>query len=297
MVEMIQVYQGDDVILPVVTSGIQWTTSRIGTAGRLTFSTLQNTLRLGATVTFYHQNEPIFMGRIFSVSGGDGDEVKYTAYDNTYYFKNVDTYSYENQTIGDIIKYICEKISIPVGDIANTSFDLTQVEENSTYWDMILNAVNMTVMKTGEYYIFYDDFGKIKLVNNADQTVNFLLDEETCIKFDYSSDIVNSFNSVILGGTHQAIDSGNIEKWGLLSMLEDDDNPTPDKVKALLSLHNRPTRTFTAEATADLRVRAGSIFPVNIGGFKTFFIADEVTHKIDAGTMSLKIVGGGGEIT
>lgn len=293
---MIQVHQGDDVIVPVVTK-VEWTTSRVGTAGRLTFSTLQNTLRLGGTVAFYHRNEPIFLGRIFSISGGDGDEVKYIAYDNTYYFKNIDTYAYADKTIGDVIRYVCEKVNIPVGDIADTKFNLARVEENATYWDMILNAVDDTVLRTGQYYIFYDDFGKIKLVDNRDQIVNFLLDDETCIKFDYSSDIVNSFNSVILGGTHQAIDSGHIAEWGLLSMAEDDDAPDGNKVQALLSLHNRPTRTFTAEAIADIRVRAGSIFPVNIGGFKTYFIADEVTHKIDAGTMSLKIVGGGGEIT
>lgn len=302
---MIQIFQKDQIIIPTVTKSIDWTTSRVGSAGKLSFSTIdepvESPIKLGDRVAFYHEGEGVFLGRIFSITGDNGEEVKYTAYDNTYYFKNVNNFSYENQTLGETLAYICGKLNIEIGEIANTGHHLTRVEENAQYWEMILNAVDETVLTTGRYYIIYDKFGKITMKDNREQIVEFLLDKETCIKFSYGSDIVNSYNRVTMGD-HRAEDSGNIEDWGILNMYENEDAPTPDRVEALLSLYNRPTRAFNAEAIGDIRIRAGSIFPVymKVGNmnFKTYFIADEVTHKINAGThtMNLKIVGGGGYI-
>lgn len=304
-----------DILEPTITGGIEWTTAREGSAGRLAFNALAEDERadLGDTVAFYHEGAGVFVGRIFSISGSDGNEIKYTAYDQLFYLKNEDTYVYSEKTLTELLIYIAEILKMPMGDLVDTEHKLTRVEEDISYWDMILNAVDDTAVGNGEFYVLYDDFGKIRLKNNMDMRVPFLLDKDTCFNFSYGSDITDAYNSVELYYDNQATgqrdiyraeDSENIAKWGVLNYYDDAVEPDieGEKAQMILSLLNRPKRTFSAEAMGDIRMRAGAIFPVymQVGDIllNKYFIVDEVSHKFEGKNhkMNLKIVGGGGFI-
>ena len=58
-----------------------------------------------------------------------------------------------------------------------------------------------------------------------------------------------------------------------------------------VELYNRPKRSFSVSAIADLSVRAGRALYIGIGavGVKSFFIVEEATHDLLKETMSLKL--------
>ena len=136
---------------------------------------------------------------------------------------------------------------------------------------MILNALDITLVNTGNLYILDDDFGKIRLRNISKTKINLILDEESAENYLYSASIDNdTYNQIKLiqdGGDDKsrkiyiAKDSSNIQKWGLLQMLDSVSDKENGQVKAdaLLKLKNRETKEFSLKkAFGDNRIRAGA---------------------------------------
>ena len=58
------------VVSPAIVDRIEWTTERVGVAGKLTFKTIfdeNNTFEEGDVIQFKYNNTPIFKGVIFSI--------------------------------------------------------------------------------------------------------------------------------------------------------------------------------------------------------------------------------------
>ena len=76
-------------------------------------------------------------------------------------------------------------------------------------------------------------------------------------------------------------------------MVDEDMNEAQIKKRGgqMLELYNRPKRSFSVSAIADLSVRAGRALYIGIGavGVKSFFIVEEATHDLLKETMSLKL--------
>lgn len=95
--------------------------------------------------------------------------------------------------------------------------------------------------------------------------------------------------------------SGSVEfkrmtLWGILQDYEVvNENMNEAQIKKrggqMLELYNRPKRSFSVSAIADLSVRAGRALYIGIGavGVKSFFIVEEATHDLLKETMSLKL--------
>lgn len=91
-------------------------------------------------------------------------------------------------------------------------------------------------------------------------------------------------------------DSKNMTLWGILQdyeVVDEDMNEAQIKKRGgqMLELYNRPKRSFSVSAIADLSVRAGRALYIGIGavGVKSFFIVEEATHDLLKETMSLKL--------
>ena len=283
---------GTRAYLPAVEEGIEWTTERKGVPGKLTFKVLRDDnldFAEGSAVRLKQDGDAIFFGFVFRQQRTKEQIITVTAYDQLRYLKNKDTIVYENKTADQFVRMLAADYSLNVGTLENTNYVIeSRVEENTSLFDMIQNALDLTLMNTGELFVLYDDFGRLTLKHLSSMAVGspgayLMIDEETGGNFEYTSSIDEStYNKVKLTYDNEetgfrevyiAQDSGNINRWGILQYfdtLKKGENGQA-KVNTLLKLYNRKTRNLKIEnVLGDNRVRAGSMVVVrlNLGDMK-----------------------------
>lgn len=295
---------GTKAYLPAAEEGIEWSTERKGTPGKLTFKVLGDDLldfSEGSPVRLKENGDEIFFGFVFSRQQQAGRLISVTAYDQLRYLKNKDTIVYEDKTADQLIQMIAEDYMLKTGTLENTGYVIaSRVEENTSLFEMIQNALDVTLENTGNLYVLYDDFGKITLKNMSSMAVGnagtyLMLDEETGENYTYTSSIdENTFNKIKLTYDNEetgfrevyiAQDSGNINRWGVLQhfdTLSKGENGAA-KADALLKLYNNKTRSLKlTKALGDNRVRAGSfvVVSLDLGDIKVqnFMLVESCKH-------------------
>jgi hypothetical protein len=322
------IQHGDKPYIPIVEEGITWTTERKGCPGTLQFNVVKDDIidfAEGDAVSLKVDDAEIFYGFVFKKKRDKEHIISVTAYDQLRYFKNKDTYVYENKTAGELVQmiindhFVIDKEDedaepvLQVGEIEDTGFVIaTRTEPNISLFDMVQNALDITLQNKNEMYVLYDDFGKITLKNIANMQVNILIDEETGENFDYTSSIDdNTYNRVKLTYDNEdtkkrdvyiAQDSNNMNRWGILQYydtLKEGENGQA-KADALLSLYNVKTRNLSINnAFGDVRVRAGSLVPVmlNLGDTKVqnMMLVEKCKHEFKNGQHLMNLTLRGGE--
>jgi hypothetical protein len=299
-----------------VQEGITWATERKGCPGGLKFTVVKDgiiSFQEGDAVRLKVNGANVFYGFVFKKNRDRGNTIEVTAYDQLRYLKNKDTYVYENKTASELIKMIASDFRLQTGALDDTSFKIaSRVEENTSLFDMIQNALDLTLQSKKTMYVLFDDFGKLTLRNIANMRLNLLIDEETGENFDYTSSIDDqTYNKVKL--TYDNEDTGkrevyiaqhgaNINQWGVLqhfSTLQKGENGQA-KAEALLSLYNSKTRNLSIKnAIGDVRVRAGSMVVVmlNLGDInvKTFMLVEKCKHEFKENQHMMTLTLRGGE--
>ncbi len=309
------IQNGDKVYQPAISGDITWKTERKSFPGELNFNIIRDdTIKIteGNAVRLKKDGHNIFFGFIFSQKRDKDQIISVTAYDQLRYFKNKDTYVYENKTAGELVKMLANDFRMQTGTIENTGFKIaSRVEENTTLFDMIQNAIDLTVQNCKELYVLYDDFGKIALKNIASMVLDCLIDEETAENFDYKSTIdEETYNQIKLTRENEktgkrdiyiAKDSSKISEWGVLQYfdtLKEGENGQA-KVNALLQLYNKKQKNLSVKnMLGDVRVRAGCMIPVklNLGDVQLLklMLVEKCTHtfKESEHYMDLTLKGG-----
>lgn len=310
------IQHGDKVFIPVVQEGITWTTERKGCPGELKFKVVKDdviSFTEGDAVRLKVNGQNVFYGFIFKKQRDKEQIISVTAYDQLRYLKNKDTIVYENKTAGELIQMIAKDYMMQTGTIEDTGFKIkSRVEENTSLFDMIQNALDMTLENQKYMYVMYDDFGKIALKGLDNMRLNLLIDEETGENFDYTSSIdSNTYNKVKLTydnektGTREvyvAQDSENMNAWGVLQhfdTLQKGENGQA-KADALLSLYNKKTRNLSIKnAFGDVRVRAGSMVVVimDLGDMKlkNLMLVEKCKHEFKESQHLMTLTLRGGE--
>ncbi len=312
--------RGTKAYLPAIEEGIEWTTERKDTAGKLTFKVLRDDVldfSEGSVVRMKADGDKVFFGFVFKQQRDREQIITVTAYDQLRYLKNKDTIVYENKTADQFLKMIAADYALNTGVLESTGYVIeSRVEENTSLFEMVQNALELTLTNTGEMFVLYDDFGKLTLKHLSSMAVGkpgayFMVDEETGQNFEYTSSIDdNTYNKVKLTYDNEdtgfrevyiAQDSGNINKWGILQYfdtLKKGENGMA-KVDALLKLYNKKTRNLKlTKVLGDNRVRAGSMIVVNLdlGDIKlrNFMLVESCKHtyKESEHWMDLTLRGG-----
>lgn len=311
---------GTRAYLPAVEEGIEWTTERKGAPGKLSFKVLKDDVldfSEGSAVRMKEDGDEVFFGFVFRQQRSKERIISVTAYDQLRYLKNKDTIVFENKTADQFLRMLAADYALNTGVLENTGYVIeSRVEENTSLFDMIQNALDLTLTNTGEMYVLYDDFGRLTLKHLSSMSVGspgayLMVDEETCETYDYVSSIDdNTFNKVKLTYDNEetgfrevyiAQDSGNINKWGILQYfdtLKKGENGQA-KVEALLKLYNKKTRNLKlTHVLGDNRVRAGSMIVVNLDlgdvKLRNFMLVESCRHtyKESAHWMDLTLRGG-----
>lgn len=309
------IQHGNKLYQPIVTGEIQWQTERKGVQGSLTFKVVKDaTLNFteGDSVRLKVDGKKVFYGFVFQKKRNKDGIITVTAYDQLRYLKNKDTYVYSNKTASEVVQMLAKDFNLQCGTMEDTKFKIeSRVEDNQTLFDIIQNALDLTLQNKKEMYVLYDDFGKLTLKNIGNMKVGILIDEDTGENFDYTSSIDGeTYNKIKLvynnektgkRETYIAQDSSHINQWGVLQYFETIDEKTNGKAKAdaLLSLYNQKTRNLTIKgAFGDVRVRAGTLVAVslNLGDIiaNSFLLVEQAKHTFSESlhTMDLTLRGG-----
>lgn len=300
---------------PIVKEGITWATERQGCPGTLKFDVVKDGIinfAEGDPVRMKVDGVNVFYGFVFIKKRDKEKIISVTAYDQLRYFKNKDTYVFENKTASDILKMIASDYKMQVGEIDDTKWIIaSDVEENTSLFDIIGNALDATLQNLTEMYVLFDNFGKIVLKNIANLQIPLLIDEETGQNFDYTSSIdSNTYNKIKLiynnedTGTREvfiAQDGSHMNQWGVLQYFDTIDSPENGKSKAdaLLKLYNAKTRNLSINsAFGDPRIHAGCMVVVQLAlgdiNANQWMLVEKCKHTFKNGlhTMDLTLRGG-----
>lgn len=311
MIELL-IQNGAIVYKPIVEGSIKWETARKGQPGKLTFSVVPDGIinfQEGNIVRFKVGNLNVFYGFVFTKQRDKNKLIKVTAYDQLRYLKNKVSYQYKNKRADEVIAGIASQFGLKVGVLENTSWKIpSRIETNTTLFDIILNALDLTIENTTKSFVLYDNFGELTLRDIESMKVNLFIDNQTAQDYSYSSSIDGeTYNRIKLynkknGKVMVSEDATNKKTWGTLQYFDyfdtDDVNPKA-KADALLKRYNVKKRSLTIKnAFGDSRVRAGSSVPIglNLGDVNVlnYMIVEKVTHTFsnEEHVMDLTLKGG-----
>lgn len=310
------IQHGKNILYPAVQEGIELSLERKGSPGKLTFTVVMDKALIfeaGDACKLTVDSIDIFYGFVFTQKRSKDGLVLVTAYDQLRYLKNKDTYVYENKTASEVISMIAQDFRLNTGTLEDTGYKIPyRVEDNTTLFDMIQNALDETLVARKKLYVLYDDVGKLTLRNIEKMKLNLLLDAATLDNYDYKSTIDDStYNQIKVvhedsesgkRGIYIAKDSSHINAWGVLQLTESVENAVNGKAKAdgLLELYNEKTRTLTAsDVLGRTDVRAGSSIMVQLDLGDTivsnYMVVETIRHTFDEQQhlMQLKLRGEG----
>lgn len=285
-------------------------TVRRGTAGSFTFSVLPSEVDWvnGGVVRVKNGEQGLFYGYVFKIAKKSDGTADITAYDQLRYLKNKNTYVFANVKASAVIREICEDFKLIYSEIPDTGYVIpSMVEDGTELFDIMLKALDYTLINTGRMFYIWDNFGTLTVSEVSEGKLDFLLGDGSLVT-DYS------WETSIDGETYNQIkllrdntttgkrdlylfkDSNNIARWGLLQYLETvDENMNAAQIakrgEQLLELHNKPEQTFSVDGISDLRVRAGKMIFVQIKALdiNCFYLIEEAEHDLIGGTMKLKL--------
>lgn len=278
--------------------------------GKLEFTYICNgaVIKNGSVVRFKYKGNNVFYGYVFKVSRSNEKEISVTAYDQLRYCKAKDTVVVEKDTITTLTTKMCNYYNLKMGKSTDTKYILkTNVQENTTWLDIIYSAINETLVYKGEWYVLKDEFGSVCIRDVADMELDLILGDKSLVYgYDYDKSIDDEFYNYIKivsknESSKQAevivkSDLPSIERYGLLQYFEEmnDSNKSQigQKAEMLLSLYNKERETLSIKCLGDMRVRSGTSFYALISDIelKKRLIVKSVTHDfIPIHIMSLEV--------
>lgn len=313
--------EGTKTYQPAVEEGIEWSTERKNTPGKLVFKVIKDDIldfSEGSPVRMRVDGDNIFFGFVFKQQRSKDGIITVTAYDQLRYLKNKDTKVYEDKTAAQFIQMVADEYALTAGTLEDTKYIIeSRVEENTSLFEMIANALDLTLTNTKQMYVLYDDFGKLTLKSLASMDVGvpgayLMIDEETGENYDYTSSIDdNTYNQIKLTYDNEetgirdvfmAKSTENINKWGILQYFEtlQKGENGQEKANALLELYNQKTRSLQiTNAIGDNRVRAGSMIFIHLAlgdvKIKNRMLVEKCRHLYKEGEHWMDLTLRGGE--
>lgn len=311
------IQHGSTIMYPPTVEGVSIEWERQGQPGKLKFDVVKTdglSFQEGDACRFSVDGTVMFYGFVFEKSrkGSSPNVISVTAYDQLYYLKNKDTYVYEGKSAADVIRMIAEDFQLKTGSLASTGYTIaSRVEDNQTLFDIIQNALDLTLDATGNMFVLYDDAGKLTLKTLNDMKLNMLVSEETAGEYTYTSSIANkTYDKIKLiyenkdTGKREiyiAQDSSHIKDWGVLQYSDKLNSNANAKAlaDALLKLYDTKTRSLKlSNVLGDKRVRAGSLLVVMLSlgdiNLSQYLMVEQVKHSFnnEQHLMELRLRGG-----
>lgn len=262
-------------------------------------------------LTDHDQEDGIFFGKIFKVSGDESGIIKVKAYDQLRYAKHKDMVVFEKGSLKGLAQHMCAFLSLKPGTMEEPGYILPTIADyNKTWLDHMYQAVSDTLIGTREKYCLRDEYGSVCLWNMRNlQTSLVLGDNSLCTGYGWEKSIDEDFYNRIkvvwedkesgVTDVGTAVDQESVNRYGLLLYLEsspsgiDNAAKAQDRANGLLRLYNHEKETLKLECIGDLRVRAGNSIYGSIEdiGLNRRLIVRKVTHDfLPVHTMSVEVI-------
>ncbi len=272
-------------VAPQVQS-VTYTTNRTGSPGTLKFTINASggvSFVEGDPVRFSVDGQLVFYGWVFTKSRNRYAVIDVTCYDQLRYLKASASYCFTGRAAGEIIQEIAHDFQLQTGTLDDTGYSIPLlVMEEKTCLDVISTALQRTLLATGKLYTFFDDGGALSLREAGSMVAEGVVGTGSLLTdYTYKTDIdAQTYNSIKLSRPNeetgradvfQAIDSGNIGRWGLLQLYQTVDEALNDaqvesQARSMLRYHNRRFRTLKVQALGLLGLRAGQMLMMDVPG-------------------------------
>lgn len=298
-----------------VTQKVAYTTNRNGSAGKLTFTYLQEkpiNLTEGAKVQFYVDGKEIFLGFVFVIEQDRWGVVSVTAYDQLRYLKAKASYSFVGKRLGEIIQQIATDMQLQTGNLEDTGYIIpTLTKENTECLDIIEYGLQVTQYNTGKTFVFFDEFGKLSLRESKNMMSDILIGNGSVITdYSYKSDIdSDTYNQVKLvrpnketgqGDTYIFNDTSTIKKWGLLQKYEKvDENLNEAQINQqgniMMAYYDRVLKTISVDGVGGVPgLKAGAMAMFKIKDVSElsngyYLLLDQVKHTFSDGDHTMSV--------
>lgn len=314
----ILVQNGSKIYMPaVISAGLEW--SRKGAPGSLSFECIMDkelNIREGNPVSLRYNGKNVFYGYIFEKSESEPFKLSVSCYDQLRYLKNKTSMAHSGKSYSQLLKEIAAKYQLKCGSVESTGFKMGRKLEEGTLFDILGDASDETVMKTGKLYVLYDDFGKLCLKNIQSMFVPIMIDESAAGQYKYSSSIDKDvYTKIVLakdddtGGVRELYVANNQQAqkdWGILEYYEAQNDMTAaqlrESAKLLMNYYGKKRRSLSLQKCfGDIRVRGGSSVVVylktNDKSIRNIMVVEKVKHSFEPGihTMDLDLSGINGE--
>ena len=172
-------------------------------------------------------------------------------------------------------------------------------KEDESCLDIIGEAVQQTLLNTGEIFVFYDDGTGVALQRPEDMISNVVIGEKSFLTdYTYQTDIdAQTYNSVKLARPNEETgradvfeeqDGNTIAQWGLLQLYQTVDGDVNDaqvraRAQASLRYYNRRMRTLKVSSLGVPGLRAGQMVYMHVPGLgdinlDRYVLLEKVTH-------------------
>lgn len=260
----------------------------------------------GQQVFFYCDKSEIFRGLLMTDSRSSKRTLTIKAYDNCVYLcNNKGSFSFKKKSATYIFEYCLKKLGLPLGSVVNTGHIIGElVKKNTTYWDVIEDALSQTYYATGIRYYVSSEKGKIYLRKRQEQTSMPILSLNSNIQsYDMSRSIYKTRTRLTLVTSKNAkkgsfVNSSLEKKIGKFADIQTvDEDVTKTELNQKISTFKKDTSIVDQElsvtATGDTRCVSGKCAYVQISpiGAKRIMFIEEDTHTFENGhhKMNLKL--------
>lgn len=298
--------------ISTLTEEAKWTTKRNGSPASLELTVLTHPLIQwdeGDILRVQTAEQNIFYGYAVKLSQTEKERISVTAYDQLWYLKkNKETYVFKNKRADQILTQIAEDFGLQLGALENTAYAVpSMIEDGQTLLDIVLKALDHTLIHTAKLFVLWDDFGKLRLTDMEKSRLEVVLgDKSLATGFTYEREIDSeSYNKIKLAKDNKKTgkrdiyiqqDGVTMAQWGTLQYYETvPEEMTEPQIKErlgkLLEWYDRPKKTLRLSALADLRVRAGTAVYLTLAEIEQegFLIVEEVKHDLLKETMELDL--------
>lgn len=309
------IINGENQYLVDPVEAVKLTRSTEGRPAKLDFKVVKDKVldfQEGNIVQFKVNGEIVFYGFVFEKNRDADGVIRVLAYDQLRYLKNKDCYVYYDKTATDVLQMIATDFKLTVDkDIANTQYKIPKrIEDNHALIDILMTALALTEINTGQRYYLYDDAGKIQLKSLQAMKTDVYIDSECLKGYSYRSSIdQDTYNAVKIireapgeagkkfVATGLVRDPEHIKEWGYLQLTMRPDEKVVnavDRAKNKIILKNRKTREIRLKGiVGDIRIRGGSsVFvdlPLGDITLHSWYVVQSVTHSFSDGFHSMDV--------
>lgn len=296
-----------------IDGAITYTGQMTGSASKITFDVIKEGEMIfheGDKVTIYEDEKPYIVCFIFSKSKAQ-EKISVVAYDILRYMQYKQSYSFKGMTASKILTQIANEFELPVGEIEDTKYVLSdKIYEDKTLLDIATDALMRTSVQTGKVYVLFDELGSISLKEVENRKSPYIIGNKSfATDYTYITSIEDSYNYIKLvkpnkdsgkTDTYVALDPEKVKTWGKLQYYKKVDEKMneaqiKDFAANLLKHHAQTQRNLKITALGISQVKAGTLVLIDIQdlgdiALKKMLLIEKCTHRIsDDHTMDLEM--------